>query len=291
VKVVGWVYELDASRLLIGDRMLYIDSASGGVDEVQIGDFVSATARVDDDGRLLVLTLRVQSAPGLPASDTWTARPLPNQPPDQPLGYLTEFRGVIEEMDPRYWMVDGQMVLVNARTIIKGQPEAGALAEVKGRVLFSESVLAYHIRVVVPGALEEVEFEGTIESLTEDVWVVGGTVVRIGPLTVVDGTPGVGAMAQVRGVQQPDNSVLAQGIVIQYPGIPGMTVLEQVEGLVESIGDTEWAIAGTRIVLESSSLVDDSRAPAEVGMWAVAVGYSQPDGSLLAVRIRLSRPD
>jgi hypothetical protein len=296
VKVAGWVCELDATRLLIGNRTLYIDSASSGVEGAEVGDFVSATARVDDGGRLLLVALEVRPLPPLPdsavewltADGNYVTQPFPNQPPDDPLGYPLEFRGVIKEIDPRYWIVGDRMVFVTARTAIQGWPEVGALAEVKGMLLFQDTILAHSIRIVVPTAFEEVEFEGTIESFFADVWVVGGTVVRIGPRTVVDGTPGVGAIAQVRGVLQPDASVLADQIVVQYPG---MSFLAEVEGLVESIGDTEWVIAGTRILLDSSTFVDDSRALAEVGMWALARGYPQPDGSMLAVRIRLSRPD
>ena len=296
VKVVGWVYELDGTQLLIGDRTLYIDSASSGLDRVQVGDFVSATARVDEGGRLFLTALAVRPLPELPdavieslaPADTFAGQPFPNQPPDDPLGYALEFRGVIREIDPRYWMVGDRMVFVTARTIIQGWPEVGVLAEVKGMLLFQDTVLAQSIRIIVPSALEEVEFEGTIESLSEDMWTVGGTVVRIGARTVVDGTPGVGAIAQVRGVLQPDASVLAQQIVIQYPGL---SFLAEIEGLVESISITEWVVAGTPVLLDSSTFVDDSRAPAEVGMWALARGYPQPDGSILAVRIRLSRPD
>ncbi len=296
VKVAGWVHEVHATHLLIGDRTLYIDSASGGVEGVQVGDFVSATARVDEGRSLVLMNMAVHALPELPdevldslaAASTFAGQPLPNQPPDDPLGYPLEFRGVIQEIDPRYWIVGDRMVFVTARTAIQGRPDLGALAEVKGMLLFQDTVLAQSIRIVVPSALEEVEFEGTIESFSEDVWVVSGTVVRIGPRTDVDGTPGVGAIAQVRGVLQPDASVLAQRITVYYPG---MSFLAEVEGLVESISETQWVIAGTAVHLDSRTFVDDSRAPAEVGMWALARGYPQPDDSLLAVRIRLSRPD
>jgi hypothetical protein len=296
VKVTGWVCELHATYLLVGDCTLHIDSASSGTDGVQVGDFVSATARVDEDGRLFLRAVDVRpllqplnsAIDALNADGPFVSQPLPNQPPDDPLGYPLEFRGVIQEIDPRYWIVGDRMVFVTARTAIEGWPGVGVLAEVKGMLLFQDTILAHSIRIVVPTALQEVEFEGTIDSLSADVWVVGGSVVRIGPRTAVDGTPGVGAIAQVRGILQPDASVIAQRIVVQYPG---MSLLAEVEGLVESISSTEWVIAGTPVVLDGGTLVDDSRAPADVGMWALARGYPQLDGSLLAVRIRLSRPD
>jgi len=296
VKVVGWVKELDAAQVQVGDRTLYLDSGSVGVDQIQVGHFVSATARLGDGGRLILLTIAIRPLPQLPedmletvaAAGALIGQPLPAQPPDDPLGYALEFRGLIQEIDPRYWIVGDRMVFVTQRTDIEGYPDVGALAEVKGMLLFQDSVLAHSIRIIVPSALEEVEFEGIIDSLSEDVWVVGGTVVRIGARTVVDGTPGVGAIAQVRGILQPDASVLAQQIVIQYPG---MSFLAEVEGPVESIGGSQWVIAGTVVLIDSGTLIDDSRAPAEVGMYALARGYPQPGGALLAVRIRLSRPD
>jgi len=298
VKVVGWVSEVNATQLQIGDRMLSIDPAASHVAAIQLGDYVCATARQGDGGQLLLETLTVLPVPepraaavesSFTAQTGASAQPLPNQPPDDPLGYAFEFRGVIEKMDPRYWIVGDRMVFVTARTVVQGRPELGLLAEVKGRLLFQDTVLADSIRIVVPTALQEVEFEGRIDSFSDQMWIVNGTVVRIGPRTAVDGTPGVGATAQVRGVLQPDASVLAQQIVVQYPGVPSL--LAELEGLVQEIGVAEWVIAETRVLLDSSTLVDDSRAPAEVGMWALARGYPQPDGSLLAVRIRLSRPD
>jgi hypothetical protein len=184
--------------------------------------------------------------------------------------------------------VDHHMVFVTDRTSIQGTPEIDALAEVKGTLLFEDIVLAKSIRVITPGAHAEVEFEGIIQSISEDVWVVNGATVRISPVTVIQGTPAVGAIAEVLGVLQPDGSVLAQHIVVTYPGLPA---LSDVEGLVESIEDTEWVVGGTVVSIDGNTFIDDSRAPAEVGMWALVRGLPQQDGSLLALRIRLSRPD
>jgi len=95
-------------------------------------------------------------------------------------------------------------------------------------------------------------------------------------------------VAEVHGVLHPDGSVLAESAAIRGP-----TSAPQIDiaGLVEYIQPTQWTVAGTAVFIDERSLVDDSRAPAEAGMWAQVRARRGRDGSLLAVRIRLSRPE
>ena len=297
VKIVGWIRELAPDHLVLGDHVLCLDPASAAAEGARLGMYAAARAQVDGQGQLQAKDVVVLSLPeqweALPFSgqgvdDISVRRFVPAQPPEEPSGSPIEFRGLIEEIDPRYWMVDKHMVLITDRTSIKGQPQVGALAGVKGMLLFENIVLASTIQVTAPGAHAEVEFEGVIESISDDTWVVNGTTVRISAVTVIQGTPAVGAIAEVRGVLQPDDSVLAQQIIVTYPGFP---FLAEVEGLVESIEETHWVVGGTTVLIDSNTFIDDSRAPAEVGMWALAQGLPKQGGALLAVRIRLSRPD
>jgi len=288
VKITGWIYETTATHLLIGDQMLYMDPASPTAGRIEEGMYGIARATVDGEGQLHGEDLSILPLPGgytIPSS-VWHGVSV--QPPEGSPGHAIEFRGIIHEIDPRYWIVDNRMVFITARTSIEGRPEIDALAEVKGVLLYGEIVLANSIKVTTPGAYAEVEFEGIIESVSEDAWIVDGITVTISPVTIIEGTPAVGAIAEVRGVLQPDDSVLAQQIIVTYPGIG---FVSDVEGLVESIEATHWVIAGTTVRIDNNTFIDDSRAPAEVGMWALARGFPQQDGALLAVRIRLSRPD
>jgi hypothetical protein len=310
VKITGWIHETTPTYCLIGDHKLCFDPASPIAGNVRVGVYAMARARIDAQGQLHAENVAVLPPPGgsnVPpsaelgpppgevgraqddssASVGWAVAAQP-PPPAGETGYTIEFRGLIEEIDARYWIVDHRMVFVTDRTDIQGTPEVEALAEVKGTLLFEGIVLAKSIKVITPGAHAEVEFEGIIQSFSEDMWVVNGATVRISPVTVIQGTPAVGAIAEVLGVLQPDDSVLALQIVVTYPGLPA---LSDVEGLVESIEDTEWVVGGTVVSIDGNTFIDDSRAPAEVGMWALVRGLPQQDGSLLALRIRLSRPD
>ncbi len=288
VKIAGWIREIAPAQLQIGDHALLVEPASRVAGDARVGLYALATAKADDEGQL-----HAQSVYILPPPRQWKALEVlwaadSAQPPGDESGYPIEFKGIIAELDPRYWLVDSRMVLITDRTSIEGQPQLEALAEVKGMQLFQDTVLARNIKVSVPSAYAEVEFEGTIESLAENAWVVEGNLVRISPGTVIEGTPAVGAVAEVQGVLQPDEAVLAQRIIVTHPG---MGLMSELEGLVESIEPMQWVVAGTPVSIDSGTFIDDSRAPAEVGMWALVRGIPEPGGALLAVRIRLVRPD
>ena len=269
VKFSGWIGESSADRWRIGDRLLRVDPNFPIDGSVQAGRYATVIARVDDEGGLLAESVSLQ-------------------PPSGGIGYTIEFRCLIQEIDVRYWIVCNRVVLITENTSIQGRPEIGALAEVKGIRLTGDTVLAKSIKVAVPGAFAEVEFEGAIESLAEDVWMVNGNTVAISPVTVIRGVPELGLLAEVKGVLQPDGSVLA--ILITVKG-PGLTSQMDIEGLVEKIEATYWMVAGTKVFIDRNTFIDDSRASAEVGMWAQIRALRRQDQSLLALRIRLSRPD
>jgi hypothetical protein len=269
VKFTGWVSDTSMSRWRVGDRVLNIDPDSLIDGNVRSGKYAVVVARVDDDGQLHAESVSLQ-------------------PPTGELGYTFEFRCLIQEIEPRYWIVCNRVVLITDNTSIQGQPEIGSLAEVKGIRMSGDAILARSIRVVVASAYAEVEFEGPIESVTSNVWIVNGITVAISPVTVIRGVPEPALTAEVKGALQPDGSVLAKLITVKGGEL---TPQVDIEGLVEKIEATSWLVAGTQVFIGPSTFIDDSRAPAEVGMWAQIRAFRRQDGSLLALRIRLSRPN
>jgi hypothetical protein len=269
VKITGWISDASTDHWRMDDRVLHIGPDSLIEGDVQSGEYAVVIATVDDDGELHAENVSLQ-------------------PPSGGVGYTIEFRCLIQEIDPRYWIVCNRVVLITENTTIQGRPEIGSLAEVKGIRMAGDAVLARSIRVVVASAYAEVEFEGAIESVADTVWTVNGITVTLSAVTVIRGVPELGRAAEVKGALQPDGSVLAQ--VITVKGAESTTQVD-IEGLVEEIEATSWLVAGTRVAIGTSTFIDDSRAPAEVGMWAQIRALRRQDGSLLALRIRLSRPD
>ncbi len=203
-------------------------------------------------------------------------------------GSRIEFRGLIQEVGERYWIASGRIVLITEDTRVHGSPEIGALAEVKGVRMFGDTVLANSIEVMRPDVYSPVQFEGTLESISEQGWIVGGVSVTISSVTVILGTPALGLVTEVQGVLQPDGSVRADRAIIR-----GSTSAPQIDisGLVEYIEPSQWIVSGTTVLIDEKTFIDDSHASADVGMWAQVRAQRRQRGALLAVRILLSRPD
>lgn len=267
VKVSGWVAQSAQGDWLVGGWPLGLDSMAVQTESLRAGTYASTVGTLDD-GRLMVSALRIADI--RPES-----------------GYTVEFRGIIEEVTARHWIVGGRLVFVTESTSVQGRAEPGALAEVKGVRFFGDITVARSIRVIARGAFAEVQFEGIIESMADGAWVVGGVTVTVSTVTTVEGAPAVGLLAEVQGLLQPDGSVLAQRIHVKET-MP--TSYVDVEGVVSTIAPTHWVVGVSVVFVDEQTFIDDSRAPAEVGMWAQVRARRLRDGSLLALRIRLTRP-
>jgi hypothetical protein len=269
VKFSGPLSEARADQWWIDGRVVRVDPLTAPTVADVTGQEAVVVASVDDEGTL-------------------AARSLTLRPDTGELGTTFEFRCLIQLLEPRYWIVCNRVVLVTESSVIQGRPEVGYLATVKAVRLTGDTVLARHIKVDYPNAYAEVEFEGPIQSCGAQAWLVNDITVLISPVTEVHGVPQVGSTAEVKGVLQPDGSVLAQTIVVKGAG----TDLQvDFEGLVASIEPTRWVVGEVTVAIGAQTFVDESRAPAEVGMKALVRALRLKDGSLLALRIRLSRPD
>jgi len=120
-----------------------------------------------------------------------------------------EFKGTIESLDPL--VVGNYTVVIDENTDIKGELMAGLTAKVEGILQEDESVLAFKIEV--EEVENEIEFEGTIESL--DPLVVGNYTVVIDENTDIEGELMAGLTAKVEGILQEDESVLASYIEVE----------------------------------------------------------------------------
>ncbi len=287
VKYSGWVRKASPGHLDV-DGQLY---AVGGANAFGLvpaeGVFATVKADLGGDGRLIVRGWSAVPMPTDSAADQLQG-PLTDTPSTQEStsGAPFEFRGLVQEVSEKHWVVGNRMVFVSDRTAVQGRPQPGALADVKGQLVYGGIVLARKITVTVPGANAEVQFEGIIDSYAADYWVVNGVQVRLHATTAIEGSPEVGMLAEVQGILQPDDSVLGQYIRVR---MPGFTPNVDLEGRVSEIAPARWVLDGREVLTDRNTFIDESRAPAEVGMWAQVRSLLRRDGSLLALRIRLSR--
>jgi uncharacterized protein DUF5666 len=187
------------------------------------------------EGQTLTVTVRVSGSrpelisPASPASPSATPSP----------GKKVEFDGTVESVTPPTLKVAGQIVVTNGDTKIKrsgqaitlGDVKVGDKVEVEGVAQPDGSVLASKIKVEDDEndddqGENEVEFQGTIQSITPPTLMVSGrTVVTNGStrirsgdkiITLTDLKPG--EKVEVDGTRQADGSVLASKIKVEDGG-------------------------------------------------------------------------
>ena len=197
VRFTGTIEAMSAQVWTVDGQTVRIDGNTR-IDESAGQATVGATATIlalrQDDGSVLAIEIQVAPPP-----------PTPEQP--------FEFQGLIESWSATQWVVSGHVLTLNSNTVIKGSPQKGLLAEVKALRQSDGSLLAKSIVVRLP--TEEVQFEGVIQSISAGQWVVEGVTVWIDAETRIDGTPAVGAVAEIQGLLLPDGAVLGRRVLVQ----------------------------------------------------------------------------
>lgn len=134
------------------------------------------------------------------------------------------------------------------------------------------------------------EMEGAIEALAQDSLVVRGKRVDINEQTRVDISLEVGSRVIVEARGQPDGSLLALSIApSRPPRVPGDTgngrpreTVVQVQGVIESVSETQWVVAGRQIVVTPGTTITGNARP---GASATVEGVAQAGGVVVARRI------
>ena len=198
--------------------------------------------------------------------------------------------GTIESIEPQFWIVDGRRVLFDENTLFEGAQWAavGRRAAVDGLLVQTDGhVLALHIKVEPPPPpekpVETVEFKGTVERIDGDAWTVNGTRVLVDANTVIEGTPQVGATAQVKAVRRDDGSLLATRIVVESP----QERVVEFEGPIDSIESGHWIVGGRVVQIDANTVIEGDP---QVGSVAEVQAVERSDGTLLARRIRILPP-
>ncbi len=242
---------------------------------VQVGAQVEIEG-TRSDGALNAMVIRVRSsaestAMGPGAAGTFVS-PLPTPIP------RIEFRGVVEEILPNGYRIAGQTVIVTTTTRVEGMVEVGVFVKVKGILQADGSVLALQIEVEAPSA--EVEFKGTVEAVLPDGFQIAGRIVIVTATTQIDGPIAVGTFVEVKGTLQPDGTILALRIHREEEGRSRI----EFEGMVEEVLPDGYRVAGQTVIVTTTTRIE---GPIAVGDFVKVEGFLQPDGTVLATRIRL----
>lgn len=131
--------------------------------------------------------------------------------PEPPEGQPVEFRGTVESQGADAWVVSGKTVKITAQTRIIGSPVVGDAVRVGALRARDGSLTAL---VIVKLSAEPpqgpvVEIRGRVEARGATSWTIAGKVVKVTPLTVILGNPGVGDTVEARALRAADASLTA----------------------------------------------------------------------------------
>ncbi len=200
-----------------------------------------------------------------------------------------KFEGQITEVSSTVWVIGEYSVLMDTNTQVQeknGRAEVGAWAKVKALRRQDGSLLALEIVIERPSEThgEPVEFRGIIEQIDGAEWVVEGRAIRISEATVIEGTPEVGAVAEVKGLRLTDGSIVAQHIFVSPPELHEV----EFEGPIESFTDTVWVVDGRNVTIDAETVIEGMPI---IGLTAEVKALLLPDGTILARHIRVESPE
>ncbi|HXF68736.1 MAG TPA: DUF5666 domain-containing protein, partial [Thermoflexus sp.] len=117
-----------------------------------------------------------------------------------------------------------------------------------------------------------------------DGYRIAGRTVVVTATTRIDGPIAVGVLVEVKGVLQPDGTVLALRIHVEDEDEREI----EFKGVVEAVLPDGYRIAGRTVVVTATTRID---GPIAVGVLVEVKGVLQPDGTVLAYRIKVEDED
>lgn len=272
----GTVEAVLPDGLQVSGRLVRWTGQTQIMGEIHVGSRVEVEG-VSTGEALNATVIRVQSSSGSAVAMGETTAGTFVSPLPTPTSQI-EFRGVVEAALPNGYRVSGQTVIVTATTRIEGLVAVGAFVKVKGILLADGSVLALQIKVEAPEA--EIELKGMVEAILPDGYQIAGRTVIVTTTTRIEGPIAVGTFVEVKGILQPDGSILASRIQREEEERPEI----EFQGMVEEILPNGYRIAGYTVIVTTTTRIEGSIT---VGAFVKVEGIPQPDGTILATHIRL----
>lgn len=173
--------------------------------------------------------------------------------------------------------------------------QVGDMVEVEGSFLPDGQILADEVEIEGEGVVEQVEIEGTIQSVGTDSIVVAGITVIVNSFTIIEdendnpasfSSLEVGQRVEVKGTPQPDGSILASKIEIKE-----IDQAIKLEGTIQAVGDMLIVVAARVVHVDAATILEgDEDMPIlfgdlKLGMKVEVEGIVQDDGSVLASKI------
>ena len=199
----GQVESMDGETWVVSGQTIIVPEDAFIAGDVNVGDTVQIHGYIDPEGN----TVAVQIFYPVDVDEFPEAIPV-------------RFSGIVESMADDAWIISGQQVNITEATLIEGDIALGDIVMVKAQILPDGNLVASHIKLI-EGTFhprpQVISFQGTVESQTDNTWVVAGQTIAIDETTKIHDNPQVGDQVLVVAEVQDDNTLLAKVIHLIAP--------------------------------------------------------------------------
>jgi hypothetical protein len=210
--------------------------------------------------------------PTLGPTATWT--PWPTAPRAEVKRRIIDW---VRRVDGSRWTLGEITAETDSDTVFVGSPDTGSLVEAELLVRPNGSYLALLIQELADAAAtpQPLNVTGEVKSIASDQWTVGSTVIRIDRNTEIDDGIQVGDWVTVDAERRSGGETWAKAIRKLAPAY-------QFSGVVESIHDDTWTVAGNTFRVTGQTKITGDPT---VGDYVDVEVVELPDGSLEATLI------
>ncbi len=282
VQFKGSIESLSGDTLMVAGQTVIKNAQTVVQGTLAVGAFVEVEGFLQSDNSVLAKSITVEHNNGEDVGEVEFKAPIVSFPAGAP------YHGT--------WVVGDYTLVADAQTQIdvsRALPAVGVIAEVKATQQSDGTLHADRIKTEDENDFQnEAEFKGTISSLTGAPgaydMMVGDRHVTTDGATVIAGTLSNGAFAEVHGFVQPDSSVLADRIQVEDPvGLPDEKEFRSTIATLPAGFIGTWTFAnGESVTVDASTVIDESRGPAQAGALAEVKAVKQGT-QWVAVRIQI----
>jgi hypothetical protein len=282
VSFKGSIQSLSGDTLVVAGQTVVKNAQTLVSGTLTVGAFVEVEGFLQSNNSVLAKSIKVEHPEGDDVGEVEFKAPIVSAPAGSP------YYGP--------WVVGDYTVVADAQTqidVTRAAPAPGVIAEVKATQQADGTLHADRIQTEDEGDFEnEAEFKGTISNLSGGPgaysMLVGGTTVTTDGATVIMGTLSNGAFVEVHGTVQPGGSVLADRIQVEDPvGVPDEKEFRSTIATLPAGFIGTWTFAnGESVTVDASTVIDESRGPAQAGALAEVKAVKQ-GAQWVAVRIQI----
>jgi hypothetical protein len=271
VHLTGLITSLRPDQWIVDGQAITITDETKIEGTPALGLRVWVEGRQGPDGSILVLSTKVLGRPQdkAPKEEKKDAPPSGGAPSKEKDGRegRVEIKGTLNELAVNRWVVNGETIILTAKTAISGKPVVGAMVEVEGVRQLDGSILATNVKLQ---AERDGDKKGKQEAKpTPTPTPIAVPTAKPKPTPTATPAPTPKPKPQATPTPKPD--------VVRF------------QGMVEGIQGLEWRVSGRIVLLNTATQIEGI---AVVGSQVRIEGIQREGGALLATKVKvLGTPD